>query len=152
MPTTESSVCLTSEKAPAPSSVFRPISVFQRLLEEFQRGQVAGAQAQAFQIEDLHERHQPKKRDDGQAGRDDHQDHDRTRSIRPLGSPSFCAPAFFGARHGAGIGLVIVAHQVQYAVQHEDLDFLLDGVAEFARLRAGAAQRDGDVAEEGTAP
>src|SRR5674476_275771 len=62
------------------------------------------------------------------------------------------APAFFGASHGPGIGFVIVAHQVKHAVQHEDLDFLLDRVAEFTRLGAGAPQGDGDVAEERTAP
>ena len=33
------------------------------------------------------------------------------------------APAFFGARHGAGVGLVIMAQQVQHAVQHQDPDF-----------------------------
>ena len=43
---------------------------------------------------------------------------------------------------------MVVAHQVKHAVQHQDADFLLDGVAEFARLRAGAASGDGDVAEE----
>ena len=42
-----------------------------------------------------------------------------------------------------------MAQQVEHAVQHQDLDFVLDGVAEFARLRAGAASGDGDVAEEG---
>ena len=67
--------------------------VFQRLLEEFQRGQVAGAQTQAFQIEDLHERHQPEQRDDGEQG-DDHQNHDRTRSISPLGRPSLVRQRF----------------------------------------------------------
>ena len=43
---------------------------------------------------------------------------------------------------------MVVAQQVEHAVQHQDLDFLLDGVAEFARLRAGAPQRNGDVAQE----
>ena len=45
---------------------------------------------------------------------------------------------------------MIVAAQVQHAVQHEDLDFLLDGVAELPCLRACAPEGDGDVAEEGT--
>jgi len=42
---------------------------------------------------------------------------------------------------------------MEHAVQHEDLDFLLDGVAEFTRLRAGSGEGDGNVAEVvGTAP
>ena len=49
---------LDQREAPAPSSVFRPMLVFQRLLEEFERGQVARAQAQALQVEHLHERDQ----------------------------------------------------------------------------------------------
>ena len=47
---------------------------------------------------------------------------------------------------------MIVAQQVEHAVQHEDLHLLLDGVAEFTRLRPCAAQRNRDVAQEGTAP
>jgi hypothetical protein len=47
---------------------------------------------------------------------------------------------------------VVASAQVEYAVQHEDLDFLLDGVAEFARLCAGAPQGDGNITEEATAP
>src|ERR1035441_7462960 len=68
--------------------------VFQRVLEEFQRGEVAGAKAQAFQVKDLHESYQAKQREDGKQGDNHHQDHDRTRSIRPLGRPSLARQRF----------------------------------------------------------
>ncbi len=45
----------------------------------------------------------------------------------------------------AAIDLVIVAHQVKHAVKHQDLQFLFQGVAEFASLRASAAQGDGET-------
>ena len=66
------------------------------------------------------------------------------------GKTEFGAPAFFEARHLAAIGLVIVSQQVEDAMEHEDGNFLFDGVSEFASLRAGAAERDGEVAEAGT--
>ncbi len=51
---------------PRPLRSSMPMLVFQRLLEEFERRQIARAQAQAFQIEHLHERHQPEQRDGDQ--------------------------------------------------------------------------------------
>ena len=55
-------------------------------------------------------------------------------------------PALLGARHLSAVSFVIEAEQVQQAVQHEDLDFVFDGVAELARLRSCAAQRDSEIA------
>jgi hypothetical protein len=46
----------------------------------------------------------------------------------------------------SAVSFVIEAEQVQQAVQHEDLDFVFDGVAELARLRSCAAQRDSEIA------
>ena len=65
-----SSVCLIREKVPAPCSVFEPDLVFQRLFEEFQRGKVARAQPEAFQIEHLHEGDEPEQRDGDQTSRE----------------------------------------------------------------------------------
>src|ERR1017187_1048792 len=67
--------------------------VFERLLEEFQRGQVAGTETQAFEVKDLHESHQREQRN-GDPQDDEQQNHDRTRSIRPLGRPSLARQRF----------------------------------------------------------
>ncbi len=48
-------VCLTRENDQAPSSVSKPDLVFERVLEELERRQIARAQAHAFEIEQLDE-------------------------------------------------------------------------------------------------
>jgi hypothetical protein len=58
------------------------------------------------------------------------------------------APSPLSARHAAAIGLMVHAQQVQQAMQHQNAAFLLDGVAECARLDASARQRYDNIAEE----
>src|SRR5471030_1351178 len=65
-----------------------------------------------------------------------------------MGQAQAGAPALFGASHPAAVGFVIHAQQVQDAVEHQDPDFLLGLVAEFAGLGAGARKRDGDIAKQ----
>jgi hypothetical protein len=42
---------------------------------------------------------------------------------------------------------MVEAEQVQHAMQHEDLDLVFNVVAEFARLRPGPAERNGQIAQ-----
>ncbi len=53
-----------SENVPAPIFGLEAQLVFQSFLEEFERGQIARAQAQAFQVEKLDERDQPQQGDE----------------------------------------------------------------------------------------
>ena len=48
------------------------------------------------------------------------------------------SPAGFGALHLAAVGYVIHAQQVEQTVQHQDADFVFEGVAEGRGLCAGA--------------
>jgi hypothetical protein len=66
-----------------------------------------------------------------------------------MGQAQAGTPSLFGASHPAAVAFVIHAQQVQDAVKHQDLDFLLGPVAEFAGLGAGAGKRDGDIAQWG---
>ena len=150
-PSSTSSVCLISEKLPAPCSVFEADLVFQRLFEELQRRQVARAQPQAFQVQQLNERNDAQQRDR-------HHAYCRMIAIimrRPLdqavrqAQPH--APALLRARHPAAVGFMIHAQQVQHAVQHQDADFLLGRVAELAGLRARTIDGDRDVAQQDAA-
>jgi hypothetical protein len=50
------------------------------------------------------------------------------------------APAAFGERHLTAIPLVIETRQMQNAMQHQDLYFKLDGMAEFRSLLASAIE------------
>ena len=59
--------------------------------------------------------------------------HARTRSIRLAGS-RMLAPALLRSRHRAAILLMVHAEQMQYTVQHQDLDLLVKVVAELGRL------------------
>jgi hypothetical protein len=55
----------------------------------------------------------------------------------------------FEALHLAGVGLVIVAEEVEDAVKHEDAEFIWEGTTEFLGIAPGCGWGDGDVAEEG---
>ncbi len=58
------------------------------------------------------------------------------------------APFVFGARHLAAVLFVIHAQQVQYAMQHQNLDLLTDAVAVLGRLALGVLEGDRNVAQE----
>jgi hypothetical protein len=53
----------------------------------------------------------------------------------------------FAAVHLARVGFVIVAEQVQDAVENEDAHFVIEGAAEALRVAACDRGRDGDVSE-----
>ena len=55
-------------------------------------------------------------------------------------------PAGFGSFHLAVIGLVVVAFEVEEAVEEEDLELVFGGVALLFGLFAGAGEGDGYVA------
>jgi len=63
-----------------------------------------------------------------------------------MGQAQAGTPALFGASHPAAVAFVIHAQQVEDAVEHQDADFLLGRVAEFAGLGAGAGKGNGDIA------
>ena len=115
--------------------------VLQAFLEEFDGGQVARAQAQTFQVEQLDERDQAQ-----QQGERSDQDGTAARLMRaPVRSGrragrSACASAISARAHLAVVGFVIHAQQVKKAVQHQDADFVFEGVPELARLRARTGQ------------
>jgi len=58
----------------------------------------------------------------------------------------FRAQLFFAASHLSIVALVIVAAQMQDAVENQDLDFFAGGVSERSRIVGGNFRRDGDVA------
>ena len=120
-PSSTSSVCLMSENAAAPCFGLQPQPVFQRLLEELERGQVARAQPQAFQVQQAARRStSPSSGMAASVASGDRQHHARTRSIRPPGSPSRARQRFSARAMRPPIGLVIHAQQVQQPVQHQD--------------------------------
>jgi hypothetical protein len=47
---------------------------------------------------------------------------------------------------------MIHAHKVQYAMEHENPDFVLHAMPVAARLGAGARQGNGDISEWGKPP
>ena len=148
-----SSECLISEKGPAPCSVSRADLVFERFLEEFQRGQIARAQAQAFQVEQLHEGDQAQQRNGDEARRNEHSDHHASaRSIRPRRQAQLLAPARFGARHAAAVGFVIHAEQVQQRRAASGCGLPLRWSGRTRGLRTRAVRGDGDVAQPAPTP
>jgi hypothetical protein len=58
------------------------------------------------------------------------------------------AKFLFEAIHLAGVGLVVVAEEVEDAVEHEDAEFVWKRATEFSGIAAGSGGGDGDVAEE----
>ena len=82
-----------------------------------------------------------------QRGEYDAQDHDSHPLDQSVGQTQARAPALFGARHAPAVGFMVHAQQMQHAMEHQDLDFLFGSVAEFARLRAGAGERNGEIAK-----
>ena len=66
---------------------------------------------------------------------------------------SFAQPALtpqpaLGALHPSAVALVVVAKQVQQAMQREHFQLGLFAVARFARLTPGDAARNHDISEE----
>ena len=59
---------------------------------------------------------------------------ERVRSINPTGKRSCARSCAFAPRHLPVVALMIVAAQMQYAVQNKNLDFLRGGMAERARV------------------
>jgi hypothetical protein len=57
------------------------------------------------------------------------------------------AKAIFDAGHLAVVGFVVVAEEMENAVEDEDLEFVGEGAAEFFGIAAGGGGGDGDVAE-----
>ena len=105
---------------------FHADTVFQAFLEELERGQIARAQPQRLHVEHLHYGDETQAAPPYSRAPQSKPSHERTRSIRPAGQAQRSAPFRFGPRHAAAIGLVIHAQQVQHAVQHQNLDLLLD--------------------------
>ena len=68
--------------------------------------------------------------------------------MSPEAAPAACASEL-PSLHGAAVGLVIHASQVQQAVQHQDAQFVLDAVAQFGGLRRGAVERNRDIRRAG---
>ncbi len=146
-----SSVCLISEKAPRAILGLQAELVFQRLLEEFQRRQVARAQAQAFQVEHCTKVTSAEQRDREQVAQDDSAASWLHPFDQPSGRPSFARQRFSARAICAAIGFVIQPSRCSTPCSIRICDFVFDGVAEFTRLRAGAAQRDRNVAQEAVA-
>ena len=69
---------------------------------------------------------------------------------QPLAQAALAAQAALDAAHPAAVALVIVAEQVQQAVEREDAQLGQLGVARRARLTPRDAARDDDVAQKGT--
>ena len=117
---------------------FHAEPVFQRVLEEFERRQIARAQAHAFEIEQLDEGDQHQQRD-GEQGRQDRRPASWPHPLDQSGGRPRRVRQRFSARAiCAAVGLVIEAEKVQHAVQHQDLDFLFDAYGRIRRAWARA--------------
>ena len=86
------------------------------------------------------------RKDDQARGKGEHADGVEKRRHR-LGESQVAAKQALAALHLAGIGFVIVAHQMQDAVKDQDAHFGFECAAEARGIRASDGRSDGDVAE-----
>ena len=113
-----------------------PASLRSVSLKNFERGQVARAQAQAFQIQKLHEGDNAQQGDAAGAASATRQLMRRARSIRPPGRPSRARQRVSARAMRPPIGLVIHAQQVQQRRAASGSDFIVRWYA-----RSGAPAR-----------
>ena len=117
----------------------------ERFPEEYQRGQLARTDSQAFQIQELDAGDQRDDQRDGRGRQCQQQGHAVARSMSPEGRPNLLRQRASVRFMAPPSRLVIHSSQVQQAVQHQDAQFVLDAVAQFGGLRRGAVERNRNI-------